>query len=100
MNTSKLYTDMIWMIKKNDRLEEEDKLKNQNLEQLKLKINDCEKERIELQHLEQSAIKTINNLTALRETMARKASAALAEVRETKEELKIKELLILDLTKR
>lgn len=32
--------------------------------------------------------------------MARKASSALAEVRETREELKIKELLILDLTKK
>lgn len=34
------------------------------------------------------------------ETMARRASGAQAEVRETKEELKIKELLILDLTKK
>lgn len=34
------------------------------------------------------------------ETMARRASGALAEVRETREELKIKELLILDLTKK
>ena len=32
--------------------------------------------------------------------MARRASGALAEVRETREELKIKELLILDLTKK
>lgn len=32
--------------------------------------------------------------------MARKASAANAEVRETGEELKIKELIILDLTKK
>ena len=39
-------------------------------------------------------------LTAMRESMARKASSALAEVRETREELKIKELLILDLTKK
>ena len=36
----------------------------------------------------------------MRETMARKASAANAEVRETAEELKIKELIILDLTKK
>ena len=36
----------------------------------------------------------------MRETMARKASAANAEVRETGEELKIKELIILDLTKK
>lgn len=39
-------------------------------------------------------------MTALRESMARKASSAMAEVRETREELKIKELLILDLTKK
>jgi len=39
-------------------------------------------------------------LTAMRESMARKASSAMNEVRETKEELKIKELLILDLTKK
>jgi hypothetical protein len=32
--------------------------------------------------------------------MARKASSALAEVRETREDLKIKELSILDLTKK
>lgn len=36
----------------------------------------------------------------MRESMARKASAANAEVRETKEDLKIKELTILDLTKK
>ena len=32
--------------------------------------------------------------------MARKASSAMADVRETKEDLKIKELLILDLRKK
>jgi len=42
----------------------------------------------------------VKALTATRESMARKASSALAEVRETREELKIKELLILDLTKK
>lgn len=36
----------------------------------------------------------------MRESMARKASSALAEVRQTHEELKIKELLILDLRKK
>ena len=36
----------------------------------------------------------------MRESMARKASSALAEVRETREDLKIKELSILDLTKK
>jgi hypothetical protein len=45
-------------------------------------------------------LQTIKNLTTMRESMARKASAALAEVRQTHEELKIKELLILDLRKK
>jgi len=38
-------------------------------------------------------------LTTIREKMARTASQASAQARETKEELKVKELLILDLTK-
>ena len=42
----------------------------------------------------------MKNLTAMRESMARKASSAMNEVRETREELKIKELLILDLRKK
>ena len=54
----------------------------------------------ELQKIEADSIKCIKSLTAMRETMARKASAANAEVRETGEELKIKELIILDLTKK
>lgn len=60
-------------------------------------------------------MKKVKMLTAMRESMARKASSAMAgkyliqffifilftlEVRETREELKIKELLILDLTKK
>jgi hypothetical protein len=64
-------------------------------------------------------MKRVKMLTAVRESMARKASSAMAgffffvinyfkikiklifaEVRETREELKIKELLILDLTKK
>ena len=36
----------------------------------------------------------------MRESMARKASSAMGEVRETREELKIKELHILDLQKK
>ncbi|KRX02223.1 hypothetical protein PPERSA_04845 [Pseudocohnilembus persalinus] len=48
----------------------------------------------------EAAMKKEKMLTAMRESMARKASSAMAEVRETREELKIKELLILDLTKK
>ena len=45
-------------------------------------------------------LKKIKDSTGVRETMARRASTAIAEVRETREELKVKELLILDLTKK
>jgi chromosome segregation ATPase len=78
-----------------DTLVKEDKTKK-----LKREIVDLEKQIAELQAIEGNAQKTVKNLTALRESMARKASAALLEVRETREELKIKELLILDLTKK
>ena len=61
---------------------------------------DYEKNIADLQAMEVKAQKTVKDLTALRESMARKASAALLEVKETREELKIKELLILDLTKK
>jgi hypothetical protein len=52
---------------------------------------------LELQNFEAESLKRVKALTATRESMARKASSALAEVRETREELKIKELLIMDL---
>lgn len=39
-------------------------------------------------------------MSTIREKMARTASQAMAQARETKEELKVKELLILDLTKK
>ena len=45
----------------------------------------------------QEQIKFLSNL---REKMARTASHAMAQARETKEELKVKELIILDLTKK
>ena len=64
------------------------------------KIQELEKEILEFQQIETNALKTIKNLSGLRESMARKASSAMAEVRETREELKIKELLILDLRKK
>eukprot|EP01016_Furgasonia_blochmanni_P038065 TRINITY_DN4558_c0_g1_i2.p2 TRINITY_DN4558_c0_g1~~TRINITY_DN4558_c0_g1_i2.p2 ORF type:complete len:551 (+),score=248.85 TRINITY_DN4558_c0_g1_i2:61-1653(+) len=64
------------------------------------KIIEYEKNLAEFQAIEADAQKTVKNLTAIRESMARKASSAMAEVRQTREELKIKELLILDLTKK
>lgn len=63
-------------------------------------IEELEKQLLKLQEFEGEAQKKVKTLTAMRESMARKASSALAEVRETREELKIKELLILDLTKK
>ena len=63
-------------------------------------IKEIEKEILNLQSIEITAQKTVKNLTAMRESMARKASSAMNEVRETREELKIKELLILDLRKK
>ena len=57
-----------------------------NLTELKKIVNNLQKE--------------IKDSTGTRESMARKASSATTEVRETREELKVKELLILDLTKK
>jgi len=53
-----------------------------------------------LEKSENTLIENIKFLTNLREKMARTASSAMAQARETKEELKVKELLILDLTKK
>lgn len=49
---------------------------------------------------ENKLIIEIKFLSTIREKMARTASQAMAQARETKEELKVKELLILDLTKK
>lgn len=91
-----LHEEMKLMVDKNERLESAQKQKNADLTGLRKKIEDYEKLLVDLQTIESNAVKTVKNLTTIRETMARKASAALAEVRETREELKIKELLILD----
>lgn len=76
----------------------DDKNKEKNLTENN--IQELEKEIHEFQQIEINALKTIKNLSGLRESMARKASSAMAEVRDTREELKIKELLILDLRKK
>ena len=54
----------------------------------------------ELQNHESQLIVQIKFLQTIREKMARTASQAATQARETKEELKVKELLILDLTKK
>ena len=54
----------------------------------------------ELQQHESQLIVQIKFLQTIREKMARTASQASTQARETREELKVKELLILDLTKK
>jgi chromosome segregation ATPase len=55
---------------------------------------------LEFQEEENKWIEEIKFLSTIREKMARTASQAMAQQRETREELKVKELLILDLTKK
>ena len=74
--------------------------KEQKQHQIEKQIAELEKEIVGLQNTETLAIKTVKNLTAMRESMARKASSAMAEVREQREQLKIKELFNLDLRKK
>ena len=84
-------------------------LVNRGLEEKKLETkltsmqqqkNEVEKQVKESIQAESEALATIKFLSNLREKMARTASSAMAQARETKEELKVKELLILDLTKK
>jgi uncharacterized small protein (DUF1192 family) len=55
---------------------------------------------VTMEKTENTLNENIKFLENLREKMARTASSASAQARETKEELKVKELLILDLTKK
>lgn len=59
-----------------------------------------EKQVKEFEEEENKWLEEIKFLSTIREKMARTASQAMAQARETKEELKVKELLILDLTKK
>ncbi|CDW91529.1 UNKNOWN [Stylonychia lemnae] len=59
-----------------------------------------EKQVQQFQEEENKWVEEIKFLSTIREKMARTASQAMAQARETKEELKVKELLILDLTKK
>lgn len=67
---------------------------------LNLDIAAHEKQVQEFQEVENKWVEEIKFLSTIREKMARTASQAMAQARETKEELKVKELLILDLTKK
>ncbi|TNV74900.1 hypothetical protein FGO68_gene7395 [Halteria grandinella] len=96
-NIGEEYTVLEAKVKKVlDKTEE----KNQERTKVENEIKKFEKQMLELQNFEAESLKRVKALTATRESMARKASSALAEVRETREELKIKELLIMDLQKK
>jgi chromosome segregation ATPase len=69
-------------------------------ENLKKNITEMERNVANLQEQENKLIEEIKFLSTIREKMARTASQAMAQARETKEELKVKELLILDLNKK
>lgn len=88
------------LIAQSKRVGDKTQDKDVQLKQFEKQIKDLETQVIELVNIEQKAKKTQSSLTTMRESMARKASGAMAEVRETREELKIKELLILDLRKK
>ena len=92
--------DILLLIDKNEGLEEKSKKNEQKKRDIQEEIKKME-ERLEGLKKQVSIIqKEIKDSTAVRESMARKASVATNEVRETREELKVKELLILDLTKK
>ncbi|EGR33105.1 hypothetical protein IMG5_061610 [Ichthyophthirius multifiliis] len=74
--------------------------KDKQKEYIFKQIKELEDQLQQQQQYEYQTKKKIMALTNTRETMARKASQANLEVRESREELKIKELIILDLGKR
>mmetsp|Transcript_4071 Transcript_4071/g.3469 ORF Transcript_4071/g.3469 Transcript_4071/m.3469 type:complete len:189 (+) Transcript_4071:1145-1711(+) len=81
-------------------IDDDTESKKEKIKKLKRDVAEYETQLQNMQKIEANALKTVKNLTAVRESMARKASTAMLEVKETREELKIKELLILDLTKK
>ena len=66
----------------------------------KKQIEQLEQQVEKLRDEETKLVEEIKFLSTIREKMARTASQAMAQARETKEELKVKELLILDLNKK
>lgn len=63
-------------------------------------IKELEAELVEESRYEQQQRKEVARLTAERETSAREAAKAVSAARETHEELKVKELVIIDLSKK
>lgn len=78
---------------------EEKKMEHDKTE-TKNQIGQLEQQVATLQEEETKLLEEIKFLSTIREKMARTASQAMAQARETKEELKVKELLILDLNKK
>jgi len=63
-------------------------------------IKDLEEELVQESRYEQQQRKTVSRLTGEREAMAREAAKSVSAARETHEELKVKELVIIDLSKK
>ncbi|EGR31626.1 hypothetical protein IMG5_105660 [Ichthyophthirius multifiliis] len=74
--------------------------KNQQKAYIEQQIRELETQFQTQRQLEQFTLKKIKNLTNLRESMSRKASQACFEVRQSREELKMLELTIINLSKR
>jgi len=77
-----------------------EKEKQEWLRQLFEDIKALEEELVEAYQEEQAQRKTVSKLTGEREAMAREAAKQVAAARETHEELKVRELVIIDLTKK
>lgn len=78
----------------------EDKTMEAKKVKLEKDIKDYNQQVHEFKEEESKWVEEIKFLSTIREKMARTASQAMAQQRETREELKVKELLILDLTKK
>ena len=78
----------------------EEKKMEEDQGETKKQIEQLEQQVEKLREEETKLVEEIKFLSTIREKMARTASQAMAQARETKEELKVKELLILDLNKK
>lgn len=72
----------------------------QDITKISQQLTNLDEDVQNLQDEETKYVEEIKFLSTIREKMARTASQAMAQMRETKEELKVKELLILDLSKK
>ncbi|KAL1524346.1 hypothetical protein AB1Y20_019244 [Prymnesium parvum] len=80
--------------------ESHEKEKQEWLRQLFDDIKALEEELVEAYQEEQANRKTVSKLTAEREAIAREAAKQVTAARDTHEELKVRELVIIDLTKK